>query len=336
MQDRSPRAAVRRTVPGRRLSPSRGRSGKRRAGARTQCQRTRRNAGGRHGRARLLLLGQRCCLGRPRRARCDRGACFRQALAAGASCRAESPIRSLTLAQCVRRRRAGRAHDRGSRARQGRASAAGDAALERTRLREQQQASGHGDRGLKVRGCIKWAHGGSFRPVSRPIVFLSDFGYRNEWVGICHAVMNRASPESHIVDLSHGIPPLDVAGGALLLIDSLPYITEDAVVLAVVDPSVGRDRDLAVRTTDGRLFVGPANGLLARAWRISGGVDEAVSVTSPAVIIEPVSPSLHARDVLAPAAAHLAAGGALSELGSPIEKESITDLRLPEPSVEPG
>jgi hypothetical protein len=35
---------------------------------------------------------------------------------------------------------------------------------------------------------------------TRSIIFLSDFGYRNEWVGICHA------PTSPVVDLSHGDP----------------------------------------------------------------------------------------------------------------------------------
>jgi len=43
------------------------------------------------------------------------------------------------------------------------------------------------------------------RTVTPPIVFLSDFVYRNEWVGICHAVMNRVAPESHVVDLSHSV-----------------------------------------------------------------------------------------------------------------------------------
>jgi S-adenosylmethionine hydrolase len=32
--------------------------------------------------------------------------------------------------------------------------------------------------------------------MTSPIVFLSDFGYRNEWVGICHAVINKIAPES--------------------------------------------------------------------------------------------------------------------------------------------
>jgi S-adenosylmethionine hydrolase len=105
----------------------------------------------------------------------------------------------------------------------------------------------------------------------RTIVFLSDFGYRNEWVGICHAVMNRISPASPIVDLSHGVPPLDVRGGALLLVDSLPYLSADAVLLAIVDPSVGRDRDVALEANDGRLVVDPDNGLLAPAAGRSAG-----------------------------------------------------------------
>jgi S-adenosyl-L-methionine hydrolase (adenosine-forming) len=171
--------------------------------------------------------------------------------------------------------------------------------------------------------------------MTHPIVFLSDFGYRNEWVGICHAVINKIAPESQVVDLSHGLPPLDVRAGALLLADSLPYIRHDAVVLAAVDPSTGRDRDVAVRTGDGRILVAPDNGLLAPALRAAEGA-EAVSITSPEILLEPVSPSLHARDVLAPAAAHLAAGASLGDLGGPVDPQTLVDLRVPEPSVEPG
>ena len=172
--------------------------------------------------------------------------------------------------------------------------------------------------------------------VTRPIVFLSDFGYRNESVGICHAVANRIAPECRIVDLSHGVAPLDVAAGALLLADSLPYLHPEAVVLAVVDPSVGRKHDVAIEATDGRLLVGPDNGLLAPAWRASGGIAAAVSITAPGIILDPVSPSFHARDVLTPAAAHLAAGASLSDLGPSCELGSLAEIHVPEPSIEPG
>ena len=172
--------------------------------------------------------------------------------------------------------------------------------------------------------------------MTRSIVFLSDFGYRNEWVGICHAVINRIAPASPVIDLSHGVPPLDVRAGALLLVDSLPYVREDAIVLAVVDPSVGRDRDIAVETADGRVLVGPDNGLLAPAWKEAGGPARAVSISAADVVLQPVAPTFHARDVLAPAAASLAVGMPLEELGEAVAVESLADLQLPEPLVEAG
>src|SRR5262249_17340097 len=176
------------------------------------------------------------------------------------------------------------------------------------------------------------------------IIFLSDFGYRNEWVGICHAVIDKIAPDANVIDLSHGVPPLDVQAGALVLSDSLPFIRHDSIVLAVVDPSVGRDRDIAVRTGDGRLLVGPANGLLApasppalaRACPRRGGGGEPASPPSSGVLPQPVSPSLHARDVLPPAAAHLATGMSLNALGEALEPEALVELAIPEPSVEDG
>jgi S-adenosyl-L-methionine hydrolase (adenosine-forming) len=172
--------------------------------------------------------------------------------------------------------------------------------------------------------------------MKRSIVFLSDFGFRNEWVGVCHVVIDKVAPGCPVVDLSHGIPPLDVGAGALLLADSLPFIRHDAIVFAVVDPSVGRDRDLAVEADDGRLLVGPDNGLLSQAWRVAGGVRTAVSITSSSVLLQPVSASFHARDVLAPAAAHLALGAQLADLGPEIAPDTLAEIRMAEPLVEPG
>src|SRR5215471_10645161 len=127
-------------------------------------------------------------------------------------------------------------------------------------------------------------------PAARAIVFVTDFGLDNEWVGMCHAVMTRVAPDARIVDLSHFVKPLDVTSGARLLSDSLRFLPDDAILLAVVDPTVGKVRDIAVEASDGRLLVGPDNGLLSSAWRASGGVAHAVEITSPEVVILPVSP----------------------------------------------
>jgi S-adenosyl-L-methionine hydrolase (adenosine-forming) len=172
-------------------------------------------------------------------------------------------------------------------------------------------------------------------PEPRPIVFLSDFGLSNEWVGICHAVMSRIAPRSRIIDVSHLVPQLNVLSGALLLADSLPYLADDAVVLAVVDPNVGKDREIAVQAQDGRMFVGPDNGLLAPALK-QAGIAKVVEITSPDVIVEPVSPSFRARDVLCPATAHLAAGMGIEELGPELDASTLVELAVPEPEVLKG
>ncbi len=173
-------------------------------------------------------------------------------------------------------------------------------------------------------------------PAARPIVFVSDFGLGNEWVGICHSVLADVSPQSPIVDLTHLIRPLEVQSGALLLADSMPYIAENAVVLGIVDPTVGKDREVAIRTTSGRDLVGPDNGLLSLAWEAAGGIRSVVEITSPQVIRPPRAESFRAPDTLCPAAAHLAVGHPLEELGSEVEPGTLSALTLPEPEISDG
>lgn len=173
-------------------------------------------------------------------------------------------------------------------------------------------------------------------PAARPIVFLSDFGLGNEWVGICHSVMAGISPQSPIVDLSHLIRPLEIASGALLLADSMPYIPESAVVLAVVDPNVGKDREVALETESGRHLVGPDNGLLSLAWEAAGGIRAAVELTSPTVVRTPHAESFRAPDTLCPATAHLAAGMPIAELGTALDPSTLAVVSMATPEIEPG
>jgi S-adenosylmethionine hydrolase len=170
--------------------------------------------------------------------------------------------------------------------------------------------------------------------MARSIAFLSDLGIRDETIGVCHAVMDRVAPGVAVVHVSHGIPPMDIRSGALTLAQALPYIAVDSVILAVVDPGSGTDRRaLAVKTAAGRVMVGPDNGLLSIAWRLDGGLRDAVSIESPEVMVQPVSPVLHARDVFAPAAAHLAAGTTLEDLGPSVDPAALVAISLAEPEV---
>ncbi len=165
------------------------------------------------------------------------------------------------------------------------------------------------------------------------ITFLSDYGLGNEFVGVCHAVMARRCPDGRVIDLTHSIPRHDVHTGAIVLRATLPYLP-DAIILAVVDPGVGTSgargrRAVAVRTVEeGRLFVGPDNGLLMPACERLGGVAEAFDVEGSPERLEPVSPTFHGRDIFAPVAGALAAGAPLNLLGEQLDPESLRRLNI--------
>jgi len=136
-----------------------------------------------------------------------------------------------------------------------------------------------------------------------------------------------------VIDITHGIAPHNVIQGALALASTLPFMPE-GIHLAVVDPGVGSDRRaIALRGTDGRLYVGPDNGLLTLAADRLGGVAEAAELANPAYRLEPVAHTFHGRDVFAPAAAHLAAGVELAELGPGIAAADLVRIDLPAPSI---
>lgn len=170
----------------------------------------------------------------------------------------------------------------------------------------------------------------------RPIGFLTDYGPQTEHVGALHAVVASIAPASPRVDLAHDVPPGDVRWGAILLERLVALMPRQSVTIAVVDPGVGTDRRaVAVALEWDRLVVGPDNGLLYLAADRLGGT-AAVQITSPDSLRQPVSATFHGRDVFAPAAAHLAVGMALADLGPPVPLDSLTRPHLPEPHAAAG
>jgi S-adenosyl-L-methionine hydrolase (adenosine-forming) len=172
--------------------------------------------------------------------------------------------------------------------------------------------------------------------VTRPILFLSDYGLADEFVGVCHAVMARLAPEVRVIDLVHEIPPHDVPRGASVLAVAAEYAPKDAVYLAIVDPGVGTARRPVVVQAGAALLVGPDNGLLSRASRVLGGARRAFEITSPEVMLERVSPTFHGRDVFAPAAARLAQGLPPERVGPEVDPAGLEGVEVPGVRIEQG
>ena len=163
------------------------------------------------------------------------------------------------------------------------------------------------------------------------VTLLTDYGRDDDFVGVCHGVIRSIDPDAQIVDITHGIRRYAVRQGAIVLRNTLPYMPV-GVHVAVVDPQVGTERRaVALRTGDGRILVGPDNGVLSLAWDRCGGVDMAVDVTRSPHRLEPVSATFHGRDIFAPVAARLASGAELADAGDPLEPDALATVDLPKP-----
>ncbi len=170
-------------------------------------------------------------------------------------------------------------------------------------------------------------------PAERPVVaLLTDYGPGSEHVGALHAVVAAGCPAADRIDLAHDLPAGDVRAGAVLLRRLAPLVPR-AVVVAVVDPGVGTGRRaVAVSLGAGGALVGPDNGLLGPAARRLGA---SAAVVLPALPADAPA-TFHGRDLLAPAAARLAAGAPLAELGEPTDPAGLGEPDLPAPAVAEG
>jgi S-adenosylmethionine hydrolase len=163
------------------------------------------------------------------------------------------------------------------------------------------------------------------------VSFLSDYGHADEFVGVVHSVIRSIAPHVTVVDLVHDLPPFDVRAGSLALSRAVQYVAP-GIVLAIVDPGVGTDRKAIAAEVgeDGEgILIGPDNGLLAPAALMCGGVTRAVELTNVKYQLVAPGPTFAGRDVFAPAAAHLAAGVALTDLGPEVDVFSLRPSLIP-------
>ena len=149
----------------------------------------------------------------------------------------------------------------------------------------------------------------------RVITLTTDFGTADPWVGQMKGVMLGIAPDARIVDLTHEVPPQDVAAGAYALEVGTACFPTGTVHVAVVDPGVGTDRAAVVIEAGGHLHVGPDNGLFDRVLA-RAPARAMVLLDRPRFWREDVSATFEGRDRFAPVAAHLARGVPLEELGS--------------------
>lgn len=168
-----------------------------------------------------------------------------------------------------------------------------------------------------------------WRP-SGVVSLLSDYGVADPYVGIVKGVLWRDAPRLRaVVDLTHAIPPGDVAGAAFLLERSWASFPAGSVHVAIVDPGVGTERALLLVEARGHVFLAPDNGLLAPLV-----ASEPLVVVRRVGVRAPVrgpSTTFDGRDRFAPLAARLVEGDPPATFGERVARGGYVPLELVPP-----
>jgi S-adenosyl-L-methionine hydrolase (adenosine-forming) len=167
------------------------------------------------------------------------------------------------------------------------------------------------------------------------LTLLSDFGLNDGYVAIMKGVVAQINPHLSVIDLTHQIPPQNIAAGRFQLMNAYPYFPAGTVHVAIVDPGVGSDRRAIALQLDQGWLVGPDNGLLSGVFN-QHLILTAIELTNPHYWRCPnPSVTFHGRDIFAPVGAHLASGVSIAEMGSAIDPKSLVDWPLPALTVIP-
>jgi S-adenosylmethionine hydrolase len=163
------------------------------------------------------------------------------------------------------------------------------------------------------------------------ISLTTDFGTRDEYVGVMKAVIWGMAPRARIVDLSHEVAPQDRFGAAFVLKAAYPYFAAGSVHVVVVDPGVGSRRRIVAMCFRGQKFILPDNGLCNLILE-GQPPDQLVCVERPELFLPRVSGTFHGRDIFAPVAAQLSSGTDLARLGRPLSADALQPADFPAPA----
>lgn len=164
------------------------------------------------------------------------------------------------------------------------------------------------------------------------VTLLTDFGLKDEYVGVMKGVMLGINPCVRIVDISHAVTSFDVVHAAFVIDSAFQFFPQGTIHVAVVDPGVGGARKIVCLRKAGHQFVVPDNGLISMVLQRDGQAQINL-VTNPDYFLKTVSNTFHGRDILAPAAAHLSLGLSPDRLGPRLNLMDLKMLDLQGPAI---
>jgi S-adenosyl-L-methionine hydrolase (adenosine-forming) len=151
------------------------------------------------------------------------------------------------------------------------------------------------------------------------IALMTDFGYKDGFVGTMKGVILTINPNVELIDLTHTISSHNTLEASIVLRTSYHFYPKGTIFLVVIDPGVGSTRRSILVETEKYFFIGPDNGALSFALE-NEKIKKIVELTNKKYFLQDVSNTFHGRDIFAPVAAQLSKGVPISKFGEPTKE----------------
>jgi len=146
------------------------------------------------------------------------------------------------------------------------------------------------------------------------ITLLTDFGTTDAYVGIVKGILLARAPLARLVDLVHAADSGSLYAAAYLLTAASPYFPPGTVHLVLTDPGAAPSRRIIAAAVNAQYIVVPDNGVAAPLFA-EHAPSSVVVVQNDTFLLEATRHTFHSRLIYAPAAAALASGVRLDDLG---------------------
>jgi S-adenosylmethionine hydrolase len=167
------------------------------------------------------------------------------------------------------------------------------------------------------------------------IALITDFGEEDFFVGSMKGVIAKINARAMVIDITHYVPSYDILAGGFILYAAYRYFPLRTIFLVVVDPGVGSSRRILLVETEGYIFIAPDNGVLDPALEDQRR-KRIIEVTNAKYFLPDRTSTFHGRDKMAPVAAWVSKGEALSSFGQEVsdyEKVQVQKARLEKGSL---
>jgi len=171
-------------------------------------------------------------------------------------------------------------------------------------------------------------------PHKPPIVLTTDFGLKDEYVGVLKGVILSIDADATIIDLTHLISPQNIREAARIIGRNYRFFPGHSIHLCIVDPGVGSRRRILAVNAANQYFIGPDNGVFTPIFT-SGTCVAVYEVTNEHWFLDNISNTFHGRDIMAPTVAHLSLGEPIESAGPLVSISTCVAISNPQPNVSP-